>query len=76
MQVTIVIDCDNASFWEGGSWNGDELARIVANVADQVVIEADPMDLHDQLLFDINGNRVGSIRVVGDNGDAEMRSEG
>jgi hypothetical protein len=61
VQVSITIECDNASF---RPLAGTELARILREIAADV----DGKDLldHDQVkLFDENGNDVGLLRSTG-----------
>jgi hypothetical protein len=69
MKLVITIDCDNSAF--NGKDCGRELARILQIVTDRVDLEStsdlirgyhgDPMSL-----FDINGNRVGSLEIAHD----------
>jgi hypothetical protein len=67
MKLVITIDCDNSAF--NGKDCGRELARILQNVTDRVDLESKSELLRGyhgdpKTLFDINGNRVGSMEVV------------
>ena len=69
MKLVITIYCDNSAF--NGKDCGRELARILQIVTDRVDLES-KSDLirgyHDdpKSLFDINGNRVGSMEIADD----------
>ena len=69
MQLVITIYFDNSAF--NGNDCGRELARILHIVTDRVDLES-KSDLircyHDdpKSLFDINGNRVGSMEIADD----------
>lgn len=57
MTLTLTIDCDNAAFEDCG-----EVARILRELAERV----DGREAHDMdeiILRDVNGNRVGDVRV-------------
>lgn len=69
MKFVITIYCDNSAF--NGNDCGRELARIFQMVTNWVDLES-KSDLirgyHDdpKSLFDINGNRVGSMEIADD----------
>ena len=69
MKLVITINIDNSAF--NGKDCGRELARILQIVTDRVDLES-KSDLirgyHDdpKSLFDINGNRVGSMEIADD----------
>ena len=69
MKLVITISCDNSAF--NGNDCGREPARILQIVTDCVDLEPNS-DLirgyHDdpKSLFDIDGNRVGSMEIAGD----------
>jgi hypothetical protein len=69
MKLLITIYCDNSAF--NGNDCGRELARILQIVANRVNLDSES-DLirgyHDdpKSLFDINGNKVGSMEIAVD----------
>jgi hypothetical protein len=69
IKLVITINCDNAAF--NGEDSGRELARILQIVTDRVDLES-RSDLirgyhgDPKSLFDINGNRVGSMEISDD----------
>lgn len=65
MDLTIRIDCDNAAFDEDNL--GPEVARILRGIAAQVegAREVDIDTLKTLPLHDINGNKVGTVRLAG-----------
>ena len=54
MKFTLTIECDNAAFTPGDDARGDEVARILTTVSQQV---ADGY-IRGQM-YDVNGNTVG-----------------
>ncbi len=55
--ITIRIRTDNAAFQDGN--RADEIARILRKVADQIA-------RHETAkVYDVNGNRVGEVRLTG-----------
>jgi hypothetical protein len=58
--ITIIIDTDNAAFSDGGK--AAEVARILARIV-QELRDADHFQFRG--LYDINGNRVGSVQLTG-----------
>ena len=64
MKLTIEIKMDNAAFDEGPE---TEAARILRELAEQLEDNWYFAKMDNELpLIDINGNRVGSVRVEGD----------
>ena len=63
MKLTIKLTCDNAAFNDSGD-PSDEVARILRKYAAR--IERD--GVVDSKLFDINGNTVGTVKVVNGGG--------
>jgi hypothetical protein len=62
MTLTITIEMDNAAFEEEGS--GNEVGRILRCVAGRLT-DDDVTEDTGFNLFDINGNKVGSVEVTG-----------
>lgn len=61
MKTIIEIKMDNAAFEES---NSEELARILARLA-QRLEGAQPREIGDgEYLFDINGNKIGHWEIV------------
>lgn len=66
MKFLLEIDCDNAAFLNddySAPANGQELARILRDLADKVEDFDDVSDF-DRVLYDVNGNRVGKVTVT------------
>lgn len=66
MQFQLTIDCDNAAFLNddyNAPANGQELARILRDLADKVESFDDVSDF-ERVLYDVNGNRVGKATVT------------
>ena len=63
MTLTITIKCDNAAFDNAG----DEVSRILRNFANTIGVrgiwEREHLDELEGMLFDYNGNNVGSVEV-------------
>lgn len=59
MKYTIKIECDNAAFEDVP---GNEIARILRELADKVDGGQDPTDC-DATVYDYNGNRVGEAKL-------------
>ena len=67
MKFLLEINCDNAAFLNddyGTPANGQELARILRDLADTVENLDDVSDFGG-FLYDVNGNRVGKATVSG-----------
>ena len=65
MQFQLTINCDNAAFSDdaySAPANGQELARILRELADKIESFDDVTDF-EQVLYDVNGNRVGEASV-------------
>ena len=67
MKFVITIHCDNSAF--SGNDCGRELARILQVVTDRLDLESKSDLLRGyhgdpKSLFDINGNRVGSMEIA------------
>jgi len=60
MKYSIAIECNNAAFVDQGP--GQELARILRDLADRLEVEG----VTDRALMDLNGNRVGRVTVEED----------
>lgn len=60
MKFILEINCDNDAFQD----SNDELARILRRVA----FHAENITLlKNEIVFDINGNNVGTMRVIDEN---------
>ena len=60
-QIKITIECENAAFYDGDKWAGEqEIVRIIETACKKIEMHG---ILNDQPLFDNNGNRVGSVRA-------------
>lgn len=57
MRIMIDMRCDNAAFDPDPN---AEVARILRELADRV----EDSRLYDQVLHDVNGNQVGTLKVV------------
>lgn len=60
MDVTITINCDNAAFAEGNA--AEEVGRILRQASQKLLSNGRICDFP---LFDINGNKVGTLEVEG-----------
>lgn len=61
MKVLIEINCDNSCFCDH---NNAELSRILKETADLVVSDQwYSLDKDKVALFDLNGNKVGELRI-------------
>jgi hypothetical protein len=60
MKFILEIDCDNDVFRD----SNDELARILRRIAFHV---ENITLLKGEIVFDINGNNVGTMRVIDEN---------
>jgi len=60
MEVRIVINCDNAAF---GTCPELETARILQRLGVEFMMQA---HIFEQYLYDINGNKVGSVSMKGE----------
>jgi len=62
VKFKVSIDVENAAFEEGEE--GSEVARILREVANR--FDGDSLEVGRLMpLFDVNGNRVGSAKVIG-----------
>jgi len=63
MRLSLLLGLDNAAFAAAG---GDEVARILRDAAFKLNdLPLADLTGHEQILMDINGNRVGKLLVVG-----------
>lgn len=58
--ITITIRTENAAFQDGN--RAYEVARILRHLADRIGVDLPPQS---PALHDINGNKVGEIRLTG-----------
>lgn len=61
MKFVIEVKMDNAAFEvaDPEARDGDEIARILRDIATKVEGQSVHPDTHDGFIFDTNGNRVG-----------------
>lgn len=66
MKFVIEMRMDNAAFEvaDPEARDGDEVARILRDIATKVEGQPINSDTHSGVIFDYNGNRVGSWEVV------------
>lgn len=58
MKVKIEINCDNAAFDDDADY---EVSRILEELSDDILQDT---LLTDRKLYDINGNKVGFLKIV------------